>query len=472
MRLFLLLCLCLLPVVTEGAVLINEVAWMGTSASANDEWIELYNNGGSSASLDGWSLKDGMNLNIPLSGTISAGQYAVLERTDDGSAEGSAFLIYTGALANTGAVLSLYRSDNSLEDQVAGGENWENIGGDNVTKETAHYTSSGWVTAEATPGKASPSYSPPDDEEEEDGEDGQEEDDDEEPEANKVDNSEGDGKTIELKIPDVALSLLLNVPDIVYVNQRVDFSVEPKGLGDTIMDSLQYQWNFGDLATSSGKKTAHTFTDAGEYVVTVHGVFSRHEQIARKTVKVLPVAFSLSRKNNGDILIHNNAKYEVAISGYKLKGTKKFTFPDHSILLPQASITVPKSKIDSVFSLPVTLFDQKGTMVASTYVGYTPQVALEKIVMATPVQKIQIAPPITKDASFDTANASNFLFGKSVASSGTTTASTAKVPSFNGGTVLNTTINKGQIPKNALPYLGLCAVLGLCIFTVFASRTR
>ncbi len=29
-----------------GDVLINEIAWMGTTASYNDEWIEWYNNSG------------------------------------------------------------------------------------------------------------------------------------------------------------------------------------------------------------------------------------------------------------------------------------------------------------------------------------------------------------------------------------------------------------------------------------------
>ena len=138
---------------TYAAVTINEIAWMGNETSANDEWIELFNDGGSSVDVTGWVLRDGMNLEIVLTGAIGAGQYAVLERTDDDSAPGGAFLIYTGALTNTGATLVLARDDGGIEDQVSGGENWENIGGDNVTKETAQYTSSGWTTGAATPGK-------------------------------------------------------------------------------------------------------------------------------------------------------------------------------------------------------------------------------------------------------------------------------------------------------------------------------
>ena len=95
-----------------------------------------------------------MNLSINLTGVISPGAFAVLERTSDDSAPGSAFLIYTGALVNTGATLTLRDASGVIVDQVAGGENWQDIGGDNVTKETAQYTTAGWVTDVPTPGSA------------------------------------------------------------------------------------------------------------------------------------------------------------------------------------------------------------------------------------------------------------------------------------------------------------------------------
>ena len=41
------------------AVVINEVAWAGTSASASDEWLELYNSGAADIDLTGWTLSDG-----------------------------------------------------------------------------------------------------------------------------------------------------------------------------------------------------------------------------------------------------------------------------------------------------------------------------------------------------------------------------------------------------------------------------
>ncbi|MBC2716924.1 MAG: hypothetical protein HF978_16595 [Desulfobacteraceae bacterium] len=70
-----------------ATVVINEVAWMGTGAVANDEWIELLNTTSSSISLVGWTIvaKDG-NPSIgplPAGASIPAYGFYLLEITDD-----------------------------------------------------------------------------------------------------------------------------------------------------------------------------------------------------------------------------------------------------------------------------------------------------------------------------------------------------------------------------------------------------
>jgi len=118
MKLSLLGILCLLlPNISLAAVYISEVAWMGSVDSANHEWIELHNNG-TSVNVNGWQLTDGMNLSVDLSGIMPSNSYSVLERTSDASALGSAFLVYTGALVNTGATLKLIKDDGSLVDKL------------------------------------------------------------------------------------------------------------------------------------------------------------------------------------------------------------------------------------------------------------------------------------------------------------------------------------------------------------------
>ncbi|MBI2625228.1 MAG: lamin tail domain-containing protein [Candidatus Nealsonbacteria bacterium] len=109
---------------------INEIAWMGTKASAQDEWIELYNNTTSSIDLDGWRLvsSDG-GPDIVFSSTtatttslIAKGFYLV-ERTNNNTIS-DIFAEWTGSfgsgLHNTSCeVLSLYDKNNKLIDKTA-----------------------------------------------------------------------------------------------------------------------------------------------------------------------------------------------------------------------------------------------------------------------------------------------------------------------------------------------------------------
>ena len=118
------------------SVVINEIAWMGTANSANDEWVELYNNTGNSINLDGWQLvaQDGTP-KIKLSGVIPANGFYLLERTDDNTVPAiSADKIYTGALGNNGENLELYDASGNLIDSVNCASGW--FAGDNKTKQT------------------------------------------------------------------------------------------------------------------------------------------------------------------------------------------------------------------------------------------------------------------------------------------------------------------------------------------------
>ncbi|WP_409252677.1 lamin tail domain-containing protein [Bacillus sp. SCS-153A] len=105
------------------SVIINEIAWMGTTVDFNNEWIELYNNTSSPVSLQGWKLEamDGTP-SIPLSGTISPNGYFLLEKGSDNTVPGiPANLIYNNynnTLVNSGEVLYLKDSAGTIIDQV------------------------------------------------------------------------------------------------------------------------------------------------------------------------------------------------------------------------------------------------------------------------------------------------------------------------------------------------------------------
>ena len=349
-------CILLVYILTpsiSAAVEITEIAWMGTVTSANHEWIELHTV--TAVDVAGWTIDDGNNLLITLEGTLPAG-YSVLERTSDESAPGTAWQIYTGSLVNTGATLTLRDEVGGVVDVVSGGENWELVGGDNTTKDTAQLISGTWQTAVPTPGSAGAKQTTQAQETEE-----------VVPEISKTstNSSKFSSVPIQLTLPDITLQIAVAAPKVVYVNQPVSFQAIPSDVGKTIADSLTYTWNFGDGSTAIGQEVSHAYPYPGNYVVVVDGQYKRQQQFTRHDITVLPVSLALVSQPNGDIAIQNTSQTEIDISGYRLLGTDEFIFPPYSILLPQSQITIPHHKFsNSTQAQIIALYDQAGESVA------------------------------------------------------------------------------------------------------------
>ena len=79
-KVFLILPFIFLIPARGEALVINEVAWMGTPSSFNNEWIELYNNYDRTIELEGWQLvfKAGQR-HISLRGTLPPFSFYILE---------------------------------------------------------------------------------------------------------------------------------------------------------------------------------------------------------------------------------------------------------------------------------------------------------------------------------------------------------------------------------------------------------
>ncbi len=140
-------------------VVVNEIAWMGTTESATNEWIELFNNGSDTVDLTGWILRiEGKkNKDITLKNSISVVGYFLIERTDDTTLPNISADIVTpfgAGLLNSGATLVLLNAQGLEIDRVNGSDNWKIDGktvGNNTTKETAQRAGTLWITAIATP---------------------------------------------------------------------------------------------------------------------------------------------------------------------------------------------------------------------------------------------------------------------------------------------------------------------------------
>ena len=151
MKFALIFLFAMIPMAAGAAVRVNEVAWMGTTNSASDEWLELYSD--ASQDLNGWTIgaADG-GMNVTLSGSVAAGGYFLIERTDDTTVPNIAadvIAAFGSGLSNNGEVLILKNISGVEVDRVDASSGWP--AGDNTTKETMQRTGAGWITAGATP---------------------------------------------------------------------------------------------------------------------------------------------------------------------------------------------------------------------------------------------------------------------------------------------------------------------------------
>ncbi len=117
-------------------VVINEVAWMGSSDSSADEWIELYNPTSQAVDLSNWKIvDDGANDYLISSGTIPAYGYFLIENREDAVKGVAADAVISLSLANSGDSLVLKdAADNTVDTVNSAGGAW--FAGNSTGKKT------------------------------------------------------------------------------------------------------------------------------------------------------------------------------------------------------------------------------------------------------------------------------------------------------------------------------------------------
>jgi hypothetical protein len=444
---------------------------MGSAASPNDEWLELYNSGGEDVNLTGWTLSDGGSVSITLSGTLGSNRYAVLERTDDGSAPGAAFLIYTGALPNTGATLTLRTAAGTVIDSVVGGSDWQQIGGSNETKETAQRRPSGWYTAAATPGTGAwagtaadtpppagaeptptPTAPPP-------------------PAAassRPTLKSQGGGDpAVVLHRTPRPLFNAVEGPEQALLRQPIDFAVLTGGVSDTILDSLSHTWNFGDGTTATGEAVTHHYQHPGRYLVVVASQYKDYESIARHEVTVRSLPLSLTRTNT-TITVTNDAPYELTLSGFTLRAQTSHELPAHTTLLPGGSLHVPVAAIAARPEDLVALFDASGQLVASVRPAIAPAAVPPISRVALAAENAAPTPRVSMAAATISIPPVNLLTPPLAALAAR--QGTASLPVASSAVPLVAAASASPVAAQSASYLGLLLVLVLAVVGVLTRQ--
>ncbi len=324
-------------------VFINEIAWMGTETSSNDEWIELYNSTNECIDLTGWTLKAiDSSPEIFLEGTIAVSGYFLLERTDDDSVPNIvADQIYTGALGNSGEKLELRDSENNLISSIDCSEEW--LAGDNSTKQTMEKINSNWQTSldiHGTP-KAQNSNgnqeTPPEDNEEQS-------------EEELGDDSEQSLPVMPNRPPIANAGLDI----IALVNQEMIFDSSLSSDPDN--DTLTFFWNFGDGATDTEGIPKHTYLYPGQYIVTLLVSDNEFSDLDIITVNVYNKSIIISEfmpdpegtdTENEWIELYNQSNQIANLTNWQIDdqedGSSPFIFPSNSLIGPEQFLVLRRS---------------------------------------------------------------------------------------------------------------------------------
>lgn len=129
---------CGVPTVTPSPtppnVVINEIAWAGTIASSDDEWIELYNSGGTAVDISGWRLvsaSGSLDISFPAGTIINAGTYFLIERRELATnVPANLITAYPWALNDSGEILRLRQLNGTIVDTAnSNGGAWPTVSG-------------------------------------------------------------------------------------------------------------------------------------------------------------------------------------------------------------------------------------------------------------------------------------------------------------------------------------------------------
>lgn len=347
--------LFVIPQRTAAQVVINEIAWMGTSASANAEWIELHNQSADLIDMGGWVLeaRDGAP-HITLSGILQGSGYYILERTSDATLPSiTASQIYTGSLGNTGEYLELKDSTGSVIDTVDATGEW--LAGNNETKETMQRYESQWITAPATPGNGTLPPASDDDENNDDSEV-------DTPESSN--NSSTSSKTITHKAssveiiqikPDPKYTAKVILPTTpITVGSVIQATVEVTESGKKDLVKGKFHWYMGDgkdYVYFKNQKLEHTYYYPGDYTVVLEYYSSEFktepDTLFKKKITVGDDDLSISgMTDDGGVRIENNSSQEIDLGDWTIvQGNNLFRFPKYTTIKKLANISISRHVI-------------------------------------------------------------------------------------------------------------------------------
>ncbi|MBU1292547.1 lamin tail domain-containing protein [Patescibacteria group bacterium] len=323
----------LAPRYTHAAVLISEIAWMGTSVDNGSfcEWVELQNTGEEEVSLSGWKLKtDDGGMSVPLSGRIGPGAYYLIVRATPSacpdpvpSVEEDLKYTFGGGLSNAGEKLVLSSPEGSVE-TIDASSGWEKVvGGDSTRKLTAQRTLEGWVTAVATPRAANATESV----------------------VTESTSSTSGSSTSTKKAPaNPVPTFYIEAGGDRVVSTRAHVSYVPVIYDSEgrLVRSAYTTWAFGDGSKHTGAKALHAYRESGEYLVVIRAQQGYSSGLTSFVVTADTADIEISALSEKGVSLTSKDTRILDLSQYQLvSGEESFLIPNDTQILPGRTVIFP-----------------------------------------------------------------------------------------------------------------------------------
>jgi len=406
--------LLVVPFITHGQLIINEIQYNPAGTDGGYEWIELHNNGDAVVSVEDFSLRESdknhriTQTNESLGWSIPTNGYAIIVDNPTKFLEkhpGFPGLLFDSSftLVNTGELVELLNPDGELIFGFMYDPQW---GGDGDGS-TLGLLDTQWKSTESTPGRRNTLFITPINEPKEEQEDSTQQDNKTTtPQTNKTEQPISDipQAYIQLQNPEYKEKTIKSDagPDrTLLTGVAFTFTGKGYGLSGGILDTPEYVWNFGDGTKGRGKTTIHAYAGPGTYVVTLKIISGKYSHTDHFTATVVPPHINLKADSTKQLLtLSNQSPHTIEISGFSLQsGETKIKLPPESFIGPNSQIIFNAQTLglDLSDKRPVMFLAQNGFQIARYHGLY------EQIQKQITIQEKENTEPKTssKDVSSD-----------------------------------------------------------------------
>lgn len=374
----------LVPKSDVFALRINEIMYDAPSSDTGAEWVEIYNDEGSSINLSGYKFFEadtnhGLTL-VSGNSTLASGDFAIIVSDPtvfDSIYPGVSASIFDSSfsLVNTGGE---YIAIKDVSGNVLDGLTYDPSIGAGDNGNTLSYSSGVWVSASPTPGTTNASGSTESNDDTSD-----------DPSSNNSSDSDTVNSTTSSSngnvftaenVVETVWTMEIKAPAYGIVGSGIVFESEVYNNNGKKVYPGTLVWNMGDGAVihqDSAGELKHTYFSPGTYVVYVDYYratsFPADEPVvsARLNLNVNNNTFTIQRgKEIGfltDVVLTNKSGKEVNLGGWRIVGDlHTYTIPKNTISIYGKDLTLSGTATGfTTGDETLTLYDPSGTNVAS-----------------------------------------------------------------------------------------------------------